>query len=133
MTVDTTVTFIFTHRRLGPKSDQRENNSHPCAQRTLHPFCVVSHSCMVAEPVFLVLGYRVAMASAQEVEMLRRQLNELTAQMIEVRQQSSSAAMKRSGEGTHGSRRNNGTVGVETSPRRHESREARAVRTWQRL
>ena len=33
------------------------------------------------------------MASAQEVEMLRRQLDELTAQMIEVRQQSSSIAM----------------------------------------
>ena len=33
------------------------------------------------------------MASAQEVEMLRRQLDELTAQMIEVRQQSSSTAM----------------------------------------
>ena len=37
--------------------------------------------------------HRVAMASAQEVEMLRRQLDELTAQMIEVRQQSSSTAM----------------------------------------
>ena len=33
------------------------------------------------------------MAFAQEVEMLRRQLDELTAQMIEVRQQSSSTAM----------------------------------------
>ena len=33
------------------------------------------------------------MASAQEVEMLRRQLDELTAQMIEMRQQSSSTAM----------------------------------------
>ena len=31
------------------------------------------------------------MASAQEVEMLRRQLDELTAQMIEIRQQSSTA------------------------------------------
>ena len=54
---------------------------------------------MVAEPVILelwytnLLGYRVAMASAQEVEMLRRQLDELTAQMIEIRQQSSSTAM----------------------------------------
>ena len=59
---------------------------------------------MVVEQVFLelgcgfipdiaVLGCRVAMASAQEVEMLRRQLDELTAQMIEVRQQSSSTAM----------------------------------------
>ena len=33
------------------------------------------------------------MASAQEVEMLRRQLDELTAQMIEIRQQSSNTAM----------------------------------------
>ena len=33
------------------------------------------------------------MASAQEVEMLRRQLDELTAQMIEIRQRSSSTAM----------------------------------------
>ena len=61
------------------------------------------------------------MASAQEVEMLRRQLDELTAQMIEIRQQSSSTAM------------NAATVGVETAPRGHESREARAVRSWQRL
>ena len=40
-----------------------------------------------------VLGFGVAMASTQEVEMLRRQLNELTAQMMEMRQQSSSTAM----------------------------------------
>ena len=73
------------------------------------------------------------MASAQEVEMLRRQLDEITAQMTEIRQQSSSTAMKRSSDRTHGSRENNGTVGVETAPRGHESREARAVRTWQRL
>ena len=33
------------------------------------------------------------MASAQEVEMLRRQLDEPTAQMIEIRQQSSSTGM----------------------------------------
>ena len=33
------------------------------------------------------------MASAQEVEMLRRQLDELTARMEEVRQQSSNTAM----------------------------------------
>ena len=33
------------------------------------------------------------MASAQEVEMLRRQLDELTAQMIEMRQQLSNTAM----------------------------------------
>ena len=76
-----TVTILSSHRRLELKSDPRENNSHPCAQRTWHPFCVVSHSCMVAEPVLLelgyrslpgivVLGYRVAMASTQELEML---------------------------------------------------------------
>ena len=34
------------------------------------------------------------MESPQEVEMLRRQIDELTAQMIEVYQQSSSTAMK---------------------------------------
>ena len=33
------------------------------------------------------------MASAQEVEMLRRQLDALTAQMIEIRQQPSNTAM----------------------------------------
>ena len=67
------------------------------------------------------------MASTQEIEMLRRQLDELTAQMIET------TVIKhcdeRSGDRTHGSRENNGTVGVETAPRGHESREARAVRT----
>ena len=44
-TVDLTVTYFSSHRRLELKSDPRENNAHPCAQRTLHPFCVVSHSC----------------------------------------------------------------------------------------
>ena len=33
------------------------------------------------------------MASTQEVEMLRRQLDELTAQMIEIRQQSPNTSM----------------------------------------
>ena len=64
------------------------------------------------------------MASTQEVEMLRRQLDEHTAQMIEMRQQSSNTAMNAAATG-HGSRENNGT----TAPRGHESREARAVRT----
>ena len=48
-TVDMTVTFLSSHRRLELKSDPRENNSHLCAQRTLHPFCVVSHSCNVSK------------------------------------------------------------------------------------
>ena len=29
-TVDMTVTFLSAHRRLGPKSDRIEKNSHPC-------------------------------------------------------------------------------------------------------
>ena len=57
------------------------------------------------------------MASAPEVEMLRRQLDELTAQMIEIRQ-----SRERNSDRTHGSRENNGSVGVETAPRGHESR-----------
>ena len=72
------------------------------------------------------------MASAQEVEMLRRQLDDLTAQMIEIRQQVEHWD-ERSGDRTHGSRENNGTVCVETAPRGYESPEARAARTWQRL
>ena len=43
-----TVTFFSSHRRLELKSVPRENNSHPCAQRTLHPICVVFHACTLA-------------------------------------------------------------------------------------
>ena len=56
-TVDMAVTFLSSHRRLELKSDPRENNSHPCAQRTLHLFCVVFHACMVAEPGIGILIY----------------------------------------------------------------------------
>ena len=50
--------MLLTLGRLGPKSDRRENNSHhPQCKAHLHPFCVVSHSCMVAEQVFLELVY----------------------------------------------------------------------------
>ena len=70
------------------------------------------------------------MASTQEVEMLRRQLDELTAQMIEMRQQSSSTAMNAAVTRSHGSGEIDGTVGVETAPRGHDSRKTRAVRTW---
>ena len=72
------------------------------------------------------------MASTQEVEMLRRQLDELTAQMIEIRQQSSKTVMNAAVTGLAEALRNNATVGVENAPRGHESRKARAVRTWQR-
>ena len=36
-TVDMTVTFLSSHGRLELKSDPRENNSHPSAQRTFAP------------------------------------------------------------------------------------------------
>ena len=56
--------------------------------------------------------------------MLRRQFDELTAQMIEMRQQSSSTAMNAAVSGLAEVVRTNGTVGVETAPRGHESRKA---------
>ena len=73
------------------------------------------------------------MASAQEVEMLRRQLDDLTAQMIEVRQQSSSTAMNAAVSGLAEAVRTMGQFGVEAAPGGRESRKATAVRTWQRL
>ena len=60
------------------------------------------------------------MASTQEVEMLRRQLDELTAQMIESRQKSSNTAMNAAVTGL-AETENDGTVGVETAPRGHGS------------
>ena len=48
---------------------------------------------MVAEPVIQVLWCSVVMATAQEVELLRCQLEELNVRMEEVRQQSANAAM----------------------------------------
>ena len=72
------------------------------------------------------------MAPTQELEMLRRQLDELTAQTIEARQQSSSTAMNAAVSGL-AEAVSDGTVGVETAPRGHGSRKARTVRTWQRL
>ena len=62
-------------------------------------FVSSSHACKVAKqayswnrdidsiPDVVVLGYRVAMASAQEVEMLRSQFDDLTAPMTEMIQQ----------------------------------------------
>ena len=65
--------------------------------------------------------------------MLRRQLDELTAQVIEIRQQSLSTAMNAAVTGLTEAVRTIGQVGVEKAPRGHESRKARIVRTWQRL
>ena len=48
---------------------------------------------MVSERIIQNLWYRVVVATAQEVELLRRQLEELNARMDEERQQSASAAV----------------------------------------
>ena len=65
---------------------------------------------MVAERIILNLWYRVVMASAQEVYMLRRQLEELN---------SMRGWMKcdRSSDRTRGSCENDGTDGIKTAPR----------------
>ena len=73
------------------------------------------------------------MASAREAEMLRRQLGELTAQTIEMRQQSSSTAMNAAVSGLAEAVRTMGQSVSKPRPRGHESRKARAVRVWQRL
>ena len=74
------------------------------------------------------------MASTQEVEMLRRQLDELTAQMIEMRQHSSNTAMNAAVTGlTEAVRTIRQSVSKPRPEDMHESRKARAVRTWQRL
>ena len=73
------------------------------------------------------------MASTQEVEMLRRQLDELTAQMIEIRQQSVEHCDERSSDRTHGIRENKGSVGVETAPRDMRVGKPEPYATWQRL
>ena len=76
---------------------------------------------------YLGVGVLSGVASAQQVEMLRRQFDELTAQMTVVEHYD-----ERSGDRTHGSREINGTVSVETASRGHGSREVRVVRSWQR-
>ena len=73
------------------------------------------------------------MASAQEVEMLRRQLDELTAQMIEVRQQSSSTAVNAAVPGLAEAVRTMGQSESTPRPEDKKGREARAVRIWQGL
>ena len=72
------------------------------------------------------------MATTQEVELLRRQLVELNAQMDEMRQQSTNAATNAAVTGLTEAVRIDRTVGVKTISREHESREARVVCTWQR-
>ena len=73
------------------------------------------------------------MATTQEVELRRRQLDELTAQMIEMRQQSSSTAMNAAVSGLAEAVRTMGQSVSKTASGGHESRKASTVRTWQRL
>ena len=73
------------------------------------------------------------MAATREIELLRRQLEELNARIDEVRQQSANALMNAAVMGISEAVRTMGADGIESAPRGHESREARAVRTWHRL
>ena len=68
------------------------------------------------------------MATAQEVELLRRQLEELTAQMIEVRPQSANAAMNAAATGLTEAVRMMGQSVSKPRPG-PESCKARVVRT----
>ena len=49
--VDMTRTCFSGTDVLGPSRIREKNNSHPCAQRTFHPFCVVSHCCSICRAV----------------------------------------------------------------------------------
>ena len=65
--------------------------------------------------------------------MLRRQLDELTAHIIETHQQSSSTAMNAAVTGLTEAVRTMGQSASKPAPRGYDSREVRAVRTWPRL
>ena len=56
-TVDTTMTFIWLKTSWAQVGSRENNTYDPQCTAHLHPFCVVSHSCMVAEPVFLELWH----------------------------------------------------------------------------
>ena len=47
--------ILLTLRRLGPRSDHDKSSHHPLRTAHFTTFCVVSHSCMVAEQLKLVL------------------------------------------------------------------------------
>ena len=145
MAVDMTVTFLSSHRRFELKSGPRRKQFS--SLRTAHFAPVLRrfpllHGGRAGIPgigiyIFIpgieVSGYRVAMASTQKLEMLRCQLDEFTAQMVEIRQQSSSIAINAAVTRLTEAVRTKGQSVSKTAPRGHESREARAVRTGQRL
>ena len=132
--------LLFTQTSWAQVGFER-NNSHPCAQRSLHPFCVVFHICMAAEPVFLnwdidlflILRY---WDIEWRWQLLKSRCSDANLTSSRHRWSTSTVIKhcdERSSVGTRWSRENDGTVGVETVPRGHESWKARAVRTWQRL
>ena len=99
------------------------------AQRTFTRFAWFPflHGSGAGIPGIAVLVYCVAMASTQEVEMLRRQLDELTAQMTEIRQHLSSTAMNAAVTGLTEAVR---TMGQSVSkPRREDMRVGKPDRT----
>ena len=57
VTVDTTVTFFSHSDVLGPSRITRKQLASSIVHSALDTFCVVSHSCMAAEHLILVLGY----------------------------------------------------------------------------
>ena len=71
----------------------KQNKLSHLVQRTHWHMSVDIPSCMVAEPLIVDCLCRVVVGTSQDVELPRRQLDELTAQMDDVRQQSTNAAM----------------------------------------
>ena len=129
------MTYFSAHRGLGPKSDWRENNSHPLCTAHFAPVLrrfPLLHGSGAGIPGILIYSWYCGIGISSGVEMLRRQRDELTAQMIEMRQRSSSTAMNTAVTGLTEAVR---TMGQSVSKPRPEdmSRKARAVRTKQRL
>ena len=96
-TVDMTVTFLSSHRRLELKSDPRENNSHPlCTAHFAPVLCRFPrlHGSGAGIPGIGILIYSwycgIGISSGDGIYSRSR---DAETQMIEMRQQSSSTAM----------------------------------------
>ena len=139
-----TVTYFSAHRRLGPKSDRRENNSHPLCTALFAPVLrrfPLLHGSGAGVPGIGILIYSwycgTGISSGDGIYSRSWDAEKSAWRAHGTDDWNASTVIKhcdeRSGDRTHGSRENNGTVGVETAPRRFESRKARAVRTRQKL
>ena len=128
-TVDLTVTFISHSDVMGPSRITREEPEssivHDTRERDLWRIQLL-HCSGADHPGLVVLKWLWLLL--KEVELLRRQLEELNGRMGDIRQQSANAAMNaaRCCE-------KDGTDGDETASGRHGSRETRAGRAWQRF